>query len=117
MRSKTQLSLSECKDIYDKWRVLLSQGGLDAEVEAARMEIDLTARLQLLWALVSDAPVEMLGNCVATYHDEATIRTAAAWLDRVRQLRRFEQARSREHGEFIRQIIHGETLVDVVYGE
>jgi len=116
MRAKAQLSLDECKSVYGKWRVLCSQGGLTHEIEAARMEIELRSQLRLLEDLIFSSPVDLLGNAVATHHDEAVRREAGLWLDKVRRLREFEQARQKEFAEYLRQLINGEPMVDVVYG-
>ena len=116
MRAKAQLSLEECKAIYGRWRELFSQGGLTHEIEAARQEIELRSQLRLLEDLIFSAPVDLLGNSVATHHDEAVRREASLWLDRVRRLREFEHARQQEFAEYLRQLINGEPMVDVVYG-
>lgn len=116
MRAKAELSLEECKAVYGRWRDLFSQGGLDAEIEAARRELGLMSQLRLMEDVIFSAPVELLGNTVATHHDEAVRREAGLWLDRVRRLREFEQARQREWAEYLRQLINGEPMVDVVYG-
>lgn len=116
MRAKAQLSLDECRSVYGRWQELFSQGGLDAHIEAARKEIELRSQLRLIEDLIFSAPVDLLGNTVATHHDEAVRREAGLWLDRVRRLREFEHARQKEFAEYLRQLINGEPMVDVVYG-